>query len=136
MSNKKKAYELYEAGFNCPQIVATLCSNKCGNDEKTGRAAMGAFASGMNCGEVCGAVSGGLYSLGVYCNHCEYNDTETMEKITDMSKEFTSIFKETFGSLRCNELAPDMDITRCGEYIMKSVDLVNEIIERDKTNEI
>lgn len=132
MSDRRKALEMFQSGFNCGQIVSTLESEICGNDEKIARAATGGFGGGMNCGEVCGTVSGSIYSLGVYCNHCEYNDTDSMEKVIDMTNDFTKRFKEEFGSLRCEELAPDLDMSKCGNYIVKAKELVEEIIERDK----
>ena len=133
MPDKKQAYDMYKAGFNCGQIVATFCSDMCGNDEKTARAALGGFGGGMHCGETCSAVAGGLYSLSVYCNHCEYGDLIAQNKITEMTKEFTSRFKDEFGSLRCSDLVDTNDLGRCGNYLMKATELVIELIERDKS---
>ncbi len=134
MSDKKKAFEMYKAGFNCGQIVATYCSEACGNDEKTARAAIGGFGGGMHCGETCSAVIGAVYSLGVYCNHCEYGDMDANNKIVEMTKELTTRFKDEFGSLRCCDLLDEKDLGRCGNYLMKSTELVKELIERDKQN--
>lgn len=132
MADMKKAYEMYLAGFNCGQIVTTFCSEMCGSDEKAARAALGGFGGGMHRGEVCSAVVGGLYSLGMYCNHCEYNDEQAKNKITKMTEDFTAGFSDEYGSLCCRDLCDMNDLHRCGEYIKKTEELVKNIIENDK----
>lgn len=131
MADMQKAYEMYKGGFSCGQIVATFCSEKCGFDEKKARAALGAFGGGAHCGELCSAIVGGLYSLGMYCNHCEYNDSAAGERIAAMTKEFTAAFKEKYGALRCEQLCATKDLHRCGEYIDLAEELVSKLIEKD-----
>ena len=131
-SENKSPMKMFTAGFNCAQIVASYCAEKNGEDVLTARAAMGGFGGGMNCGEVCGAVSGGIYSLGKYCNHCDYEDFDSSEKVILMTNEFTGSFKQEFGNLRCAQLAPDHDMSNCHLYIKKASELANEIIERDR----
>lgn len=132
MSDLKKAYEMYLGGFSCGQIVATFCSEKCGFDEKPARAALASFGGGAYCGELCSAIVGGLYSLGMYCNHCEYNDTAAGDKIKKMTGEFTAAFKEKYGSLRCEQLSASRDLHRCAEYIELAESLVSGLVEKDK----
>jgi hypothetical protein len=38
-------------------------------------------------GEVCNAIVGGIYSLGMYCNHRNVDDNETRKEISDMAKD-------------------------------------------------
>ena len=128
---KKTNYKMYKAGFSCGQIVATYCSEFCGFDPKAARAGLGGFGGGMHCGENCSAVIGAVYSLGMYCNHCEFNDEAAGEKIVAMTKQFTDAFKEEYGSLRCCDLM-NGDLARCGGFIEFSLNTVKRIVEEDK----
>ncbi|NLW65796.1 MAG: C_GCAxxG_C_C family protein [Clostridiales bacterium] len=132
MADMSKAYEMYKAGFSCGQIVATFLSEICGFDEKAARAALGGFGGGMYCGETCSAAVGAVYSLGMYCNHCEYNDPQAGDKIVAMTKEFTEKFSAKHGSLACRDLCKPTDLHKCGEYIDTAVSLVSELVERDR----
>ncbi len=132
MADTKKAYEMYKAGFSCGQIVATFCSEVCGFDDKSARAGLGGFGGGMHRGENCSAVVGAVYSLGMYCNHSEYNDEAAGEKIVAMTKVFTDKFVEKYGSLRCCDLM-NGDLHRCGEFIEFCKDAVTQLVEDDKS---
>lgn len=132
MADMKKAYEMYKGGFSCGQIVATFCSKECGFDEKQARAGLAAFGGGADCGELCSAIVGGLYSLGMYCNQCEPGDTAASDKITAMTKKLTDTFKEKYGALRCEKLCASMDLHRCGEYISLAQETVERLIAEDK----
>ena len=132
MADMKKAYEMYLGGFSCGQIVATFCSEMCGFDEKAARSALGSFGGGIHRGEVCSAVVGGLYSLGMYCHHCEYDDDIAKDKIKRMTDEFTAAFADTYGSLCCRDLCDMNDLHKCGEYINKAEEIIKYLIENDK----
>ena len=131
MTKDKQALDMYYSGFNCGQIVATFLSETCGFDENDGRAAMGGFGMGLNNGEVCGAIAGGIYSLGMYCNHCEYDDNETRKKIGDMSRDLISYFLNKYGSLRCVHFSGEGDHNRCWDYIRETDEFVRKLIEED-----
>lgn len=132
MSDMEKAYEMYLSGFSCGQIVATFCSEICGFDEKAARAALSSFGGGAHRGELCSAVVGGLYSLGMYCGHCEYNDEQAKAKIAGMTEVFTQGFIDEYGALSCRELCAENDLHRCGEYIKKAKSLVISLTEADR----
>lgn len=132
MADGKKAMEMYKAGLNCGQIVASFCSETCGFDEMSGRAALGGFGMGIHLGEVCGAIVGGIYSLGMYCNHCDYNDDTARYKITRMTSELTSHFLDTYGSICCRDLTSDGNHHRCWELIEQTNALVKDIVTHDK----
>ena len=136
MADMSKAYEMYKAGFSCGPIVATFLSETCGFDEKAARAALGGFGGGMYCGETCSAVIGAVYSLGMYCNHCEYNDPQAGDKIAEMTKEFAERFKAKHGSLACRDLSKPADLHKCAEYIDSAEALVKELVERDRGKEV
>lgn len=134
MIDKKKVSELHSLGFNCAQVVAVMCREKSVVDEKAALAAMGGFGGGLRCGEVCGAVSGGVYSLGGYCPYTDGTDLETKKKIAELTKSFTAQFKDEYGTLLCRELTSDGSFSRCEAYMVRAAELVMEIIERDEKN--
>lgn len=132
MADNKKAMEMYYSGFNCGQIVATFLSEQCGFDEKVGRSALGGFGMGLGNGEICGAIVGGIYSLGMYCNHCEYNDKEAKKKVDYMTKDLISYFLNKYGSLRCVHFTGDGDHNRCWDFIKDTDEFVKKLIEEDQ----
>lgn len=132
MADIKKADELHSRGFNCAQVVASLCRDISGADEKTALASMGGFGGGVRCGEICGAVTGGVYSLGLYCPYADGADIEAKAKIAELTKSFTAAFKEKFGTVVCRELIPEDDHSPCVEYMASAAELIHDIIEREK----
>ena len=134
MADMEKVHELHSQGFNCAQVVAYFCCDFNGADREAALAAMGGFGGGLRCGEVCGAVSGGVYSLGQYCPYTDSGDTEAKSKIAEMTKSFTAEFKKEFGTLICRELILDDDHSPCEGYMARAIELVHEIIEGDKQN--
>ena len=134
MIDSKKVGELHGAGFNCAQVVAVMCREKSRVDEKTALAAMGGFGGGMKCGEVCGAVSGGVYTLGNYCPYTVGVDIDSKMKVAELTKSFTAAFKDEFGTLLCRDLTSDGSFSCCEGYMAKASELVLEIIERDEPN--
>ena len=134
MTELEKAHELHSLGFNCAQVVAILCRDLSGVDEKTALAAMGGFGGGMRNAEVCGAVSGGVFSLGLYCPYSDAANAETKNRIASLTKSFTASFKEKFGTLTCRDLTSNGSFARCEEYMAGASELIHELIERDKQN--
>ncbi|NCB74116.1 MAG: C_GCAxxG_C_C family protein [Clostridia bacterium] len=134
MADINKVHELHGQGFNCAQVVAYFCCDISGADRKAALSAMGGFGGGLRCGEVCGAVSGGVYSLGQYCPYTDSSDIATKTKIAELTVSFTSQARAELGALACRELIPDGDHSPCEGFMARCIDLVHEIIERDKQN--
>ncbi|PKM74077.1 MAG: hypothetical protein CVU91_03265 [Firmicutes bacterium HGW-Firmicutes-16] len=132
--DRDKVAEIHSKGYNCAQVVAYLCRELSGVDEKTALAAMGGFGGGLRSGEVCGAVSGGVYTLGLCFPFDDGNDKEAKDKIARLTKAFTAGFKEEFETLRCVELLQANGKARCEEYMARAIELIHDIIEREKTN--
>lgn len=133
-ADTKRISELHASGFSCAQVVAYFCCDLCGLDEKTALAAMGGFGGGLRCGEVCGAVAAGVYILGLCYPYNEKGDLAAKEKIARLTKEFTAKCKEEFGALPCRELIADGSHERCEGYMARAIELIHEMIEREKTN--
>ena len=133
-ADTKKIAELHASGFSCAQVVAYMCRDLSGIDERTALSAMGGFGGGLRCGEVCGAVSGGVYSLGMSFSYSEGSNLAAKEKISELTKEFTARFREEFGSLPCRELLETGGRKMCEKYMAGAVELIHEITEREKTD--
>lgn len=125
---------LHASGFSCAQVVAYMCRDLSGIDEKTALSAMGGFGGGLRCGEVCGAAAGGVYSLGMSLPYSEGSNLEAKEKISELTKELMARFREEFGILTCRELLESGGREMCEKYMARVIELIHELIEREKTN--
>ncbi len=96
----KKRFE--ETDFSCSQSVFSTLAPDLGMNEETALKISSAFGGGMmRHGEVCGAVTGALMSLGLKFGSATPNNEE---EIREASQELMRQFKETNGSLLCREL--------------------------------
>ncbi len=98
METKERAVALHGEGYNCAQSVLLACGAYTGLDEKTAAALSAPFGGGMRCGEMCGAVSGGLMALGLGCGAAEKS------AMAAMAKELSEEFRQSLGCLRCQDL--------------------------------
>ncbi len=96
----KKRFE--ETDFSCSQSVFSTLAPDLGMDEENALKIASAFGGGMSRhGEVCGAVTGALMSLGLEFGSASPDDEE---KIRIASQKLMHQFKERNGSLLCREL--------------------------------
>lgn len=51
--------------YNCAQGVVMACADACGLTREQAQKLCAHFGSGMKCGDMCGAISGGLMVLGL-----------------------------------------------------------------------
>ena len=88
--------------FSCSQSVFSTLSPDLGIDEESALKISSAFGGGMvRHGEVCGAVTGALMTLGL---RFESDSPDSEEKVREVSQELMRQFKEKNGSLLCKEL--------------------------------
>ena len=130
MTTKEKALALHTEGFNCAQSVLAACAEYVGIDEKQALAISGPFGGGMRCGEMCGAVSGGLMAVGLCCPFDDADNAEAKAKIAMLAKQFTGEFKENMGNLRCLDLKKDG--VPCDKLIAYAAELTEKIINLNK----
>lgn len=133
-ADRAKIAELHAKGFNCAQVVAAMCRNLSGIDEETALAAMGGFGGGLRCGEVCGALCGGVYALGMCVPYADGRDAAAKEKIAELTVGLTDSFRNRFDVLTCRALLASGGRQRCEELMAATVELVYELIEREKEN--
>ncbi len=127
MVNKEEVSKIHKAGFNCAQVVAYLCSDVSGVEEKDALAAMGGFGGGLRSGEVCGALAGAVYSLSLAF---PYNDSENMtakKQIAELTKDIVARFRAEFCSVNCRDLVDEFGNSRCEEFMAWAADRVHEM---------
>ena len=80
MNKKEEAINLFNNGFNCSQAVLSVFCEDLGLDKKTALRISTGFGAGFQKGEVCGAVSGAIMTLGLINGHFIEGDTESKNK--------------------------------------------------------
>ena len=91
-----------ETDFSCSQSVFSTLAPELGIDEESALKIASAFGGGMmRHGEVCGAVTGALMTLGLKFSS---DNPDSEEKVREASQELMRQFKEKNGSLLCKEL--------------------------------
>jgi len=112
-ATSETAANTFSQHFNCSQAVFSTFAPRLGLDEATALKLASPFGAGMaRRGEVCGAVTGVLLTLGLS------RGAETpagKEEIYRLSREFMRRFEERHGTLLCRNLI-DCDISTPAGY--------------------
>ena len=145
-----KRYEVanayHEEGFNCCQSVVAAFSDRTGLSEQDGFNVGGGFGAGAQTGELCGAVTGAVMTLGLLHPVDPTDPVGSKKRTGALGKEFQSRFKERFEHLRCEDLirgkyvpddatpaAREMGLTGCCPIlIVTAVELLEEMIREGK----
>ena len=130
MNVREEAIKQHANGFNCAQSVLMACREYTGMDEQTTLAVSAGFGGGLRCGEVCGAVSGGVMALGLTHPFVDPKDHEAKDRIATLAKNFAGAFRKEFGCLRCGELKGDK--SNCPQYIEFAALLAESMIKNEK----
>lgn len=105
MSEKsQKALELFTSGFNCAQAVLGSFCGEFGVDEQLLMRLACGFGGGLRCGEVCGAVSGGVMVVGLEYGQYIANDVASKKKCNEITSEFIKEYRKRRGTILCREL--------------------------------
>ncbi len=134
MVDREEISRVHKSGFNCAQVVAYFCRDINGAQEKDVLAAMGGFGGGLRSGEVCGALAGAVYSLGLCFPYNDNSDVDSKMRIAELTKKIAEQFKDEFNYLTCRELVDAYTNARCEEFMARAVDIVHEIVENEKGN--
>ncbi len=100
----EKAVALFRGGFNCSQSVFAVFCEKYGlASEQALKIACG-FGGGMRCGELCGAVTGGVMVIGL--KHGQYisDDKEAKSRCYAETVRFTEKFRSENKSAVCRDI--------------------------------
>ena len=101
-SPAETAVTIFNQGFNCSQSVFSAFASQFGLDKVTALRLASPFGAGMaRRGEICGAVTGALMSLGLARGADKPTDKE---EIYWLSQEFLRLFEEKHSTLLCRNL--------------------------------
>ena len=128
MTIQEQVSSLHKSGFNCAQVVAALCGPLCEIPAETAKAAMGGFGGGLRSGEVCGAVAGAVYTLGMAFPYTDGENLDAKAKIAALTIKLTSSFRVKYGTLVCRELVKKYGRPLCEEFMLYAAQLTEEII--------
>ena len=122
MDHGMKAAELFLGGYNCAQSVAVAFCDVTGLDEKFTARMVSSFGGGMGrIREVCGAVSGMFFVLGLLYGYDTPGDDVSKKRLYTDVQALAAKFREQCGSIVCREILknPPTDPTpspRTAEY--------------------
>lgn len=127
---KERAYDYYEnKDCNCAEAVIRAANDEydLGINEQ-GLKAFGGFGGGMQCGNVCGALSGGLGAISAKeiktCAH-------QTESLAPKCRAMMDGFKEKFGSAFCTKVKADHSskTQRCWKVVEGAAEVLEEIMK-------
>jgi C_GCAxxG_C_C family probable redox protein len=100
----EQAVDTFRRGINCTQAILSAWSARHGLDRDTALKLGGAFGSGMNMGETCGAVTGALMVIGL--RHARVSQAGFLSRARTEREtlEFVERFKARNGTVSCKEL--------------------------------
>ena len=98
------AVETFRNGINCTQAILSTWASRHGLDRDTAMKLGGAFGSGMNMGETCGAVTGALMVIGLRHARVSKAGFLSRDRTERETLEFIERFKARNGTVSCKEL--------------------------------
>ena len=144
MSEIETAVDTFMGDCNCCQAILLTYATKLGFDKETALRLGTGFADGMaRHGEVCGAVTGAIMTIGLKLGMEKNGDAKAREKTLELINEFIKKFKDRHIFIRCNELLgcninlqtgreyaneTDRFKTICPKYVRTAAEILEEIL--------
>ncbi len=137
MNLSEKAVELHGKNYNCAQcvLIALHDSYPEVSEETLIRMASG-FGGGVCCGEICGALTGGVMAVGLaeeFKDSCPEEILQSKTRIKEIIQNMNGTFKDNFDSLLCSELKGGKH--SCNELIAYGTELTEKTIRNIKEQE-
>ncbi|MGA2281724.1 MAG: C-GCAxxG-C-C family protein [Verrucomicrobiota bacterium] len=122
------ALQKFLAGYNCAQAVLFSFCDDLGFDKDTALRLACGFGAGMaRRQEVCGAVAGGILTIGLKHGRGEGQDRAPTETTYGKVRELLSRFESRHGTCLCRTLLQGCDLnTPEGQRYFKENDLLNK----------
>lgn len=113
--------EMFDAGYNCAQIVSTRFASKYGMDSRELKRLTCGFGGGMRKGEVCGAVSGATLVVGMKYGNENAKEVDKKKKCHDKTIEYENHMIKKTQSLICKDyLGCDISEEEGYEYAIQN----------------
>lgn len=128
MNKANEAVRKYKNGHNCAQAILTTFSEELGLHMEIAKNMMTGFGAGINYrGEMCGAVSAALLTIGLKLRNLNGFEELKKELVNEYSNEFIQQFTNCNKTVSCNELL-NIDISNPKELEMaREIDLFKGI---------
>jgi C_GCAxxG_C_C family probable redox protein len=117
----ERAVELFSQNYNCAQSVYAACATSDGLSEAQRLALAAPFGGGIaRQGEVCGALTGALLTLGEAGGEAMAADPVAgRNALYERVKQLTEAFRAAHGSILCRELTGCALDTEAGQHAFK-----------------
>lgn len=144
MTRSEMATEFFLSGYNCAQSVAMAFADLIGLDEKFVAKAVSPFGGGMGrMREVCGAVSGMYFVLGILYGYDSAADKEGKKRLYEEVQLLADKFRRKNGSIICREILKNpssettlsertkeyYDMRPCARMVKSAAELLDEFIK-------
>lgn len=96
--------QLFREGFLCSQSVLAAFCESYGLDRDSALRISCGLASGVNCSEVCGAVSGAVLVIGLKYGYTNTKDVDAKKTCSSKVGEFLNIFLKRKGNIICRNI--------------------------------
>ena len=105
MEHSLYAGELFMKGYSCSQAVAAAFSDVTGVPSQVSARMVSAFGGGLSrLREVCGAVSGMAFVLGILYGYDRPEDEQGKKELYRLVQQLAGEFREANGSIICREI--------------------------------
>ena len=147
MTHSDKAVQLFSQRYHCSQAVFAAFAEEMGLDQTTALKIGGCFGCGMNKGEVCGACTGALMTIGLKYGQGSVDDMAARAKSSNLCVRFLDEFAKNNGLYLCKELL-GYDITQpdqlaavkeaglftefCPKMVESAAKILDEIIQSEE----
>jgi len=121
------AIEKFSNGFNCSQAVLIVFAEDLALGEETALKVASGFGGGARNGQLCGAVSGAIMTLGLKYYDIKQEPAKAKQAVYKKVVQFTDKFKAKNGSIVCKELLGCDIGTEEGMIRFEEEDLHNKV---------
>lgn len=147
-TEKEKALQWFNGGFNCAQSVLAAFAPLSGVSVDDALRMATPFGGGIGRQQlVCGAVTGALMALGTRFGKASGDDEVRKKQTYALTREFCAEFTRRHGALQCHELLLGLDMndpaqnarikelgltqSHCNRYVAEAAEMVAEMIKRN-----
>ncbi len=135
MDELVRMLELAGQGFHCSQILLFLGLDAQGKQNSDLIRAMAGLAGGVGfCGDICGALTGGVCLLALFAGRGtpdEEEDPRLNVMINELVEWFTQEFSECYGGIHCREILADdprNQTSRCPQLVTRTYEKVKALL--------
>jgi len=129
-----RMFELSMQGFGCSQVLMQMALEEQGKSNPDLVRAMTGLLRGMNCGKVCGALTGACCVLGLYAGRGtneEHDDPNLDLMLHQLVGWFEAAYASRYGSIDCAGIIGDdaqLQLTRCPQIVSETFEKLKEIL--------